>query len=596
MPGADATRAAALRSAIVADGAMGTMLQAHDLTLDDFEGLEGCNEILNVTRPGRRPRRPRRLLRGRRRRVETNTFGANLANLGEYDIADRIYELAEAGARIAREVADGWSTPTGRAGCSARSGPGTKLPTLGHATYADAARRLRDAGRRHDRRRRRRRARRDRQDLLQAKAAIIGAKRAMRRGRHRRADHRAGHGRDHRHACCRLRDRRRAHRARAARHRRDRPQLRDRPGRDERAPALPRASTRARSCRACPTPACPSSVVDGAHYPSRPTQLADAHDGSSRVRAQLVGGCCGTTPEHLRAVVERVGGRAGRRAHAAPEPGCSRSTRARAVPPGLAYLAIGERTNANGSRKFRDAMLESRLGRLRQMARDQVKDGAHLLDVCVDYVGRDGAPTWTRSRPVRHAGHAAARARLDRAAGARGRARACSAARRSSTRSTRGRRRPGSSAWTGDAARARARRRRDLPHIDERARPARRVEGAVAERHLRRRSSSKLGHRTERHHRRLPHLPARHRPGGDSAATRSRPSRRSAHQAELPGVQTTLGLSNVSFGLKPAARTCSTRCSCTSASRPASTRRSCTRRRSCRCTRSPTSSARSRST
>ncbi|HEY0360486.1 MAG TPA: homocysteine S-methyltransferase family protein, partial [Mycobacteriales bacterium] len=96
---------------LVTDGAMGTMLQAADLTLDDFEGLEGCNEILNVTRPD--------VVRGVHDAyfeagadlVETNTFGANLANLAEYDIPDRIYELAEAGARIARESADAWSTP-----------------------------------------------------------------------------------------------------------------------------------------------------------------------------------------------------------------------------------------------------------------------------------------------------------------------------------------------------------------------------------------------------------------------------------------------------------------------------------------------------
>src|SRR5512132_1540580 len=96
---------------VVADGAMGTMLQDAQLTLDDFEGFEGCNEILNVTRPD--------VVRGVHDAyfavgcdaVETNTFGANFANLGEYGIADRIFELSEAGARLAKEVADGWSTP-----------------------------------------------------------------------------------------------------------------------------------------------------------------------------------------------------------------------------------------------------------------------------------------------------------------------------------------------------------------------------------------------------------------------------------------------------------------------------------------------------
>src|SRR6266540_2955556 len=93
---------------VVADGAMGTMLQAADLSLDDFEGHEGCNEILNVTRPD--------VVRGVHDAyfavgsdaVETNTFGANYANLAEYGIEERIYELAEAGARLAAEVAQGW--------------------------------------------------------------------------------------------------------------------------------------------------------------------------------------------------------------------------------------------------------------------------------------------------------------------------------------------------------------------------------------------------------------------------------------------------------------------------------------------------------
>ena len=76
------------------------------LTLDDFEGHEGCNEILNVTRPDIVRSVHDAYFEAGADCVETNTFGANLANLGEYDIADRICELSEAGARIAREVAD----------------------------------------------------------------------------------------------------------------------------------------------------------------------------------------------------------------------------------------------------------------------------------------------------------------------------------------------------------------------------------------------------------------------------------------------------------------------------------------------------------
>ena len=124
---------AALRERVlVADGAMGTMLQSVDLTLDDFAGLEGCNEILNVTRPDVVRSVHRRYFEAGSDAVETNTFGANLANLAEYDIPERIFELAEAGARLAREVADEFSTPDRPRFVLGSVGPGTKLPTLGH--------------------------------------------------------------------------------------------------------------------------------------------------------------------------------------------------------------------------------------------------------------------------------------------------------------------------------------------------------------------------------------------------------------------------------------------------------------------------------
>src|SRR6478752_4342858 len=141
-PSADSrTRAAALREAlasrvVVADGAMGTMLQAQDPTLEDFQNLEGCNEILNITRPD--------IVRSVHEEyfavgvdcVETNTFGANHSAANEYEIADRIVELSESGARIAREVADEFAAKDGRQRWVLGSiGPGTKLPSLGHITY-----------------------------------------------------------------------------------------------------------------------------------------------------------------------------------------------------------------------------------------------------------------------------------------------------------------------------------------------------------------------------------------------------------------------------------------------------------------------------
>src|SRR2546430_10738675 len=129
--------AAIAEGVVVADGAMGTALQAVELTLDDFAGLEGCNEILNVTRPDVVRGVHRGYLEAGADAIETNTFGANLANLREYDIADRVFELAEAGARLAREVADQFAQSGRPRFVLGSDGPRTKLPTLRPAPYAD---------------------------------------------------------------------------------------------------------------------------------------------------------------------------------------------------------------------------------------------------------------------------------------------------------------------------------------------------------------------------------------------------------------------------------------------------------------------------
>ena len=106
---ADSLRAALAHRVVVADGAMGTMLQASPATLSDFDGHEGCNEILNITRPDIVRSVHDGYLEAGVDCITTNTFGANLGNLGEYGLQDRIGELSEAGARIARQAADAWS-------------------------------------------------------------------------------------------------------------------------------------------------------------------------------------------------------------------------------------------------------------------------------------------------------------------------------------------------------------------------------------------------------------------------------------------------------------------------------------------------------
>ncbi|WNE95608.1 methionine synthase [Streptomyces luomodiensis] len=387
---ADALREALATRVVVADGAMGTMLQAQEPSLDDFQQLEGCNEILNVTRPD--------IVRSVHEAyyaagvdcVETNTFGANHAALGEYDISHRVHELSEAGARIAREVADEFGADGRQRWVLGSMGPGTKLPTLGHAPYTT----LRDAYQ----------ANAEgmiaggadallvetTQDLLQTKAAVLGARRALEAtganlpvicsvtvettgtmllgseiGAALTALEPLGI---------------------------DMIGLNCATGPAEMSEHLRYLARHSRIPLSCmPNAGLPVLGKDGAHYPLTPGELADAQETFVREYGlSLVGGCCGTTPEHLRQVVERVRELAPTERAPRPEPGAASLYQTVPFRQDTSYLAIGERTNANGSKKFREAMLEGRWDDCVEMARDQIREGAHLLDLCVDYVGRDG--------------------------------------------------------------------------------------------------------------------------------------------------------------------------------------------------------------
>ncbi|MFB7108275.1 methionine synthase [Streptomyces sp. NPDC056190] len=396
-PSADSrTRASALREAlatrvVVADGAMGTMLQAQEPSLDDFQQLEGCNEVLNATRPD--------IVRSVHSAyfevgvdcVETNTFGANLTALGEYDIAERVAELSEAGARIAREAADAFTAEDGRPRWVLGSmGPGTKLPTLGHTTFAA----IRDAYRQN--------AEgllaggadallvETTQDLLQTKASVIAARRAMET---------AGYevplivsvtvettgtmllGSEIGAALTALEPLGV-----------DMIGLNCATGPAEMSEHLRYLSRHARVPLSCmPNAGLPVLTKDGAHYPLTAPELADAQGHFVRdYGLSLVGGCCGTTPEHLRQVVERVRDLSPVERSPRPEPGAASLYQTVPFRQDTSYLAIGERTNANGSKKFREAMLEGRWDDCVELAREQIREGAHMLDLCVDYVGRDG--------------------------------------------------------------------------------------------------------------------------------------------------------------------------------------------------------------
>ncbi|OMI37171.1 methionine synthase [Streptomyces sparsogenes] len=390
-----AHRVRALREAlatrvVVADGAMGTMLQAQDPTLDDFQQLEGCNEILNITRPDIVRSVHTEYFQAGVDCVETNTFGANHAALGEYEISDRVFELSEAGARVAREVADGFAADGRPRWVLGSMGPGTKLPTLGHAPYTV----LRDAYQ----------ANAEgliaggadallvetTQDLLQTKAAVLGARRAL-----------DATGTDLPVICSvtvettgtmLLGSEIGAALTALEPLGIDMIGLNCATGPAEMSEHLRYLARHARVPLSCmPNAGLPVLGKDGAHYPLTPGELADAQETFVREYGlSLVGGCCGTTPEHLRQVVERVRELAPTPRDPRPEPGAASLYQTVPFRQDTSYLAIGERTNANGSKKFREAMLEGRWDDCVEMAREQIREGAHLLDLCVDYVGRDG--------------------------------------------------------------------------------------------------------------------------------------------------------------------------------------------------------------
>ncbi len=386
----ESLREALSRRVVVADGAMGTMLQAQDPTMDDFQGHEGCNEILNVSRADIVRSVHEAYFDAGVDAVETNTFGANLANLAEYGIEDRVEELAAAGARIARQVADERSTADFPRWVLGSIGPGTKLPTLGHLPYAT----LRDAYQAQVR------GMIDggvhalivetAQDLLQAKAAVIGAQRAM-----------SAAGVDLPLICqvtveatgtLLLGSEIGAALTALEPLGIDFIGLNCATGPAEMSEHLRHLSRHARVGLSCmPNAGLPVLGKDGATYPLRPEQLADAHEQFTRdFGLALVGGCCGTTPEHLRQVAERVRGRELARRKPRPDHGVASLYQHVSFRQDTSYLSIGERTNANGSKAFRDAMLAERWDDCIEIARDQTRDGAHLLDVCIDYVGRDG--------------------------------------------------------------------------------------------------------------------------------------------------------------------------------------------------------------
>ena len=377
---------------VVYDGATGTWLQTQDLDLDDYGGpsFEGCTDILGVTRPDVVRALHSAYLEVGADVVETNTFGAFAVPLGEYDIPERAHEIALANARIAREVADDFSTPDRPRFVAGSLGPGTKAPSLGQIRFAalrdayeEAARGLLEGGvdllilETHF-------------DLLAVKAAVIGSRRAM-----------AATGRPvpiQAQVTMELTGRMLLGSEVGAALAAIEPLgidvvgLNCATGPSEMSEHLRHLSQHARMPISCLPNAGLPSVVDGAmHYDLTPEELRDHQRRFvTELGVQVIGGCCGTTPEFIRLLAEMAPGLTP--ASRTPEHEDAVSSIYSAVPlhQDASFLMIGERTNANGSKKFREAMLEADWDTCSAMANAQIKEGAHVLDLCVDYVGRDG--------------------------------------------------------------------------------------------------------------------------------------------------------------------------------------------------------------
>src|SRR5665213_705035 len=328
-PSANDPYLSALRDhVLIYDGATGTNLQLQDLHADDFGGaaLEGCNEILVVTKPDAVEQLHRSFLDVGADVIETNSFGAFSVVLAEYGIADRSHELAMMSAQIARRVADSYASPGSPRFVAGSMGPGTQFPSLGQITYDDLSARYEEMA----------------HGLLELGVDVFGLNCAT--------------------------------------------------GPVEMYEPLRHLSESSPMPLSCLPNAGLPSVVDGKmHYDLTPDALAEhLSKFVTEYGVQVVGGCCGTTPEHVARVIEAVRPLSPAVRTAVLEPAVASIYSATNYQQDRSVLLVGERTNANGSKKFRDAMLEGDWDTCVVIGRDQIKEGAHILDVCVDYTGADG--------------------------------------------------------------------------------------------------------------------------------------------------------------------------------------------------------------
>ncbi|HTY58110.1 MAG TPA: methionine synthase, partial [Bacteroidota bacterium] len=378
---------------IVFDGATGTHLQGQNLTADDFGGehLNGCNEYLVVSKPSAVENVHRDYLEAGADVVETDSFGSTSIVLGEYGIAEMAYDLNLRAARIARNVAGGFSTPDRPRFVAGSMGPTTKLPSLGHCTfgamsaaYKEQARGLLDGGV-------------DLlcietcQDLLQAKAALCGVFDCFRDARRRvpvivsvtvESTGTLLLGTEIAAALVALE-----------------PFDIDVIGMNCATGPKEMSEHIRVLCASSPKPVfvmpnagMPENIGGHAHYHLSPEELVRylSHFVND-LGVSVVGGCCGTTKEHIRQLAAAVGGLAPKPRDVDFVP--SASSLYQAVPLHIdpPPVLVGERTNANGSKQFRDLLAKEDWEGIVAMGRGAAKEGAHMVDVCAAYVGRDEA-------------------------------------------------------------------------------------------------------------------------------------------------------------------------------------------------------------
>ena len=392
------------RPVLVFDGATGTSLQQMELTAVDFGGsaLEGCNEILVRTRPDVVRAVHKQFLDAGCDVIETNTFGSTSLVLAEYDLENEAFELNRQAALIAREMADQYTTDQHPRYVAGSMGPTTKLPSLGHvsfdvmkACFTEQALGLLAGNV-------------DLfiietcQDVLQIKAALTGVEEAFSQTGERRplmvsvTMETTGTmlvGSDIAAVVAILEP-----------FPIDILGLNCATGPEQMKEHMRYLSSCSPFVVSCiPNAGLPENIGGVAHYRLTPIEMKMAlHHFIEDLGIQVIGGCCGTTPAHISALVEvarelKPAHREVRQPHQYLERPLLKAESAAASLYGTtsyeqenSFLIIGERLNASGSKKVRDLLNEENWDGLIGVARSQVKENAHILDVNVDYVGRNG--------------------------------------------------------------------------------------------------------------------------------------------------------------------------------------------------------------